>query len=636
MSITERWCPLINSKVSISNTNIQQSQSQSNKVPISSGTNNLDNLTAGLEKGQLIKGEIIDVTFQEIGVQLEDGRVLSGMLEDAANLSIGDKVTFRIEDVSLRHLVLKIISESPAITIQNTIDKALEAAGLSKTALNQTIVSELLRQQMPIDKKTISLLIQQALNYKNTPVSELILMNRLQIPVSKEQVEQFHTFINKNSNLMHNVEALAEQLTKLFDIDNSLSYSDNILRSKEILQIILTNVTGGDSVNNSVTSDSLAANDLLLVSSDSNLSQNPPASDPLLLSDIVTEEELRNFSSYIKENNEVFIAFPEKLMGQIENGTANVNDISSLLKQLLQTDETAFLKLNNDQHQVMDKILPSPIPLPNHDSMISSILNHKEIENLTKLLNQFSLPDNIKSQLQAGTISKDEVLQWIKNNLDSSSEIPIRNLFQSREFKILVKESLLDQWTITPDALKNVELEKYYDSLSRKMRELTEFTEQNVKSTGDGVLNQAKNIQQNLNLTQTLNEIFHYIPLPLKLQNQTTHGELYVYTKKKPSGSDSEGIRILLHLDMEHLGPVDIHLNLHGNILTSKFYLEDSDTVSLISEHVNNLEQHLEEKGYTVHMEILKREKEIELMEEILNQNTSTSLLSRYNFDVRA
>ncbi|MDF2473136.1 MAG: hypothetical protein K0R21_918 [Anaerocolumna sp.] len=650
---------MLSNNVSVSNANIHQSSSTNGASTAPANSLISENLAAGLEKGQIIRGEIVDVTYKEIGVKLEDGRVLTGRLEDATNLSIGDKVAFRVEDISFKNLVLKIISDLPSTLIQNTIDKALEAAGLNKTNLNQNIVNELLKQQMPVDKKTISFIIQQSLANKNTPVSTLILMHRFHIPVTSDNVKLFDTFINKNMNLLGDMEQLANTISEMEGIDNPMALEEKIVYGKEILQMILKEGIETNSTKNPLSSiiDTTAnKGSFVLTSTESNVSsisntgeyqndqmeqiQNKQSllsqSANTLLSNLLTGEELTSFVSFLKANPGLQSFFPETVMKQLGDGTAKVNDVTSLLKQVSQSvDNASVIQLLKQAPQI-DTIMSASTLLPDQTSAISSFLSRAERSNLSELLNSFSLPADLKIRIQTGTVSANEVLQWVKNKLSTQSEDTLRNLFHSKEFKSLVKDSLMDRWTITPQELKSGELEKHLDSLGKHINELKEYAEQTAKQPGETILNQTKNIQNNISLTHTLNELFTYVPLPLKLKNQNAHGELYVYTNKKSTAHSKDGIRILLHLDMDNLGPVDIHINLAGNTISNKFYLEDEDTVNLLHSNINRLEQNLESKGYFVNTEILTREKEINPMDELINQNPQVSLVTRYNFDVRA
>lgn len=47
------------------------------------------------------------------------------------------------------------------------------------------------------------------------------------------------------------------------------------------------------------------------------------------------------------------------------------------------------------------------------------------------------------------------------------------------------------------------------------------------------LLKQVNSLTQNVEFMNHLNQIFQYVQLPIKLANETAHGELYVYSKKR-------------------------------------------------------------------------------------------------------
>ena len=73
---------------------------------------------------------------------------------------------------------------------------------------------------------------------------------------------------------------------------------------------------------------------------------------------------------------------------------------------------------------------------------------------------------------------------------------------------------------------------------------------------------------------------------------QTSHGELYVYTKKRELAQNGSSISVLLHLDMNHLGPIDIHLSLTGKSVAAKFYLEEELSKQVTQISVGEREYH--------------------------------------------
>ena len=143
-------------------------------------------------------------------------------------------------------------------------------------------------------------------------------------------------------------------------------------------------------------------------------------------------------------------------------------------------------------------------------------------------------------------------------------------------------------------------------------------------------------IKDNIDFMKTLNQIFPYVQLPMKLSTQNAHSELYVYKRKKASDKDSNSISVLLHLDMEQLGPLDIHLDLIKTHINTKIYTDNKDTKLLFDGNINLLKTTLENKGYNFTYEVVKRVKEKDLVQEITKTLDPGIGMKRYSFDIRA
>jgi len=649
---------MLNNKVSQSNTGIQQSKSPSLTSSVISNSSTPVNSTAGLEKGQIVHGEIIDLHSNEVSVQLEDGRVLSGKLEESPNLAIGERVAFRVEDVSLKSLTLKIIADSQYITQDDTVDKALEAAGLGKSTRNRIIVNELLNQQMSIDKKTISLLIQQSIMNKDSSINSLVLMNKYHIPITDVNVTQFEAYRNSQHSMMNEIGNLADSITSLFTQVSSNPHSESLTQSNGLLNLILN-----DKISNPSVSDRKDLSQITIVT--------PENRNIITTGSILSQKGSLSLAQIFESaSTSLNISLPD-LYNSILSGSADIREVAHLFNQVIdnetngvlvfheetQTSELVPASLENvstvvngenskskssiasliEGSSAAQTILAAYQDLQYNNNEIGSYLQDSERMNLLKSLDSFSLSIKTKDLIASGDISSQDLLRLIQGELGSASEAGIKNLFASKEYKNLLKESILAKWEFTPASLtKEGEIDKHFQNLSTQLSGLKEYMEQSSSSIHSNISGQANHLQENINFMKTLNELFTYIQLPLKLKNQNAHSELYVYTKKKDSKTAAEGISVLLHLDMDHLGPLDVHIDLHNKNVVSKFYLDHEDTIKLISSHMPVLEQALVQKGYTLNAEILKRDKAIDIVEDFIRQDAPTPSVTRYNFDIRA
>ena len=105
-------------------------------------------------------------------------------------------------------------------------------------------------------------------------------------------------------------------------------------------------------------------------------------------------------------------------------------------------------------------------------------------------------------------------------------------------------------------------------------------------------------MSQNVDFLQQLNQAYTYVQLPLRMQNGETHGELYVYTNKRNLSAKEGKISALLHLDMEHLGPVDVYVAMQAEHVNTRFYVQDEEMLDFLEQHMDILTQRLQKRGY--------------------------------------
>ena len=191
---------------------------------------------------------------------------------------------------------------------------------------------------------------------------------------------------------------------------------------------------------------------------------------------------------------------------------------------------------------------------------------------------------------------------------------------------------------LTPeDVAREGKVEELYQRLSSQLGRLGRALEQN-SAVGTPLARAVQTMSGNIDFMNQLNQMFTYVQLPLKMQGKDTNGELYVYTNKKNLAKKDGEVSALLHLDMEHLGSVDVHVSLRENKVSTKFYLRDEEALDFIAEHIDLLNERLNKRGYTMNASFVNKGEEgpETVMEEILKQGKNISVLSGRSFDARA
>lgn len=348
--------------------------------------------------------------------------------------------------------------------------------------------------------------------------------------------------------------------------------------------------------------------------------------------------------------------------GNIEDGFALYKDVLSLLSGKT-AQESAAAHGNNEAELVntaqnvnsnaLDDaavqagikkeavFLPEEGVLMEQDDIHEPALNKESLQHITEQLKQAGVPQEMIEGLSNQKVTSQELINQLNNLLNNGHFTPrqkegLLKLFGSKEFGKLMKNELTRQWFLEPqEVAQENKVEHLYERLNSQMNRLSQMLEQALKMDSP-LAKTVANVSGNIDFMNQLNQMFTYVQIPLKLQGKEANGELYVYTNKKNLAKKDGQVSALLHLDMEHLGSVDVHVSLIGQKAATKFYLEDDSSLDLIAQHIELLNQRLEKRGYSMNAEFLHKDQSGNIIEEMIRKDKNISVLSGYSFDARA
>jgi flagellar hook-length control protein FliK len=257
-------------------------------------------------------------------------------------------------------------------------------------------------------------------------------------------------------------------------------------------------------------------------------------------------------------------------------------------------------------------------------------------EELNNLLSKLT-GQNIASDTDQSTLIK-MAAETIEKALNSNDTKALRDLLGNNELKNLLSERLEAAWTIKPeDVADEKKVEELYQRIDRQLKGLAQALE-SEGATSQSAYKAVNNMSDNIDFLHQLNQMYAYVQLPIKLNQGNAHGDLYVYTNKKNLASKDGKVSALLHLDMEHLGPVDVYVSLENTKVNTKFYVQDDEMLDFLSEHMDILTQRLEKRGYNCSfgMQVRGEDEEKEGGVKTLLKQEGHVPLSQYAFDVRA
>ena len=219
----------------------------------------------------------------------------------------------------------------------------------------------------------------------------------------------------------------------------------------------------------------------------------------------------------------------------------------------------------------------------------------------------------------------------------------LKEFFASDNMKALLEMAVKDKFTLNPEKMEQPqELSDLYKHIYEKMNRLMQQMGGQDNPSGQHLSESAKGMQERILFLQNLSNLFPYAQLPVRMEGRDGNADLFVYMNKKRLQEKKEDVSALLHLDMEFLGPTDVHVSLRGTMVHTKFYVEDEESAKLIDAHMNQLEQAVAENGYSLTNEVIMREPTLHpeteknaVIKEMFGDDAIEKSVKRYSFDVR-
>lgn len=589
-----------------------------------------------LQPGDTFQGEIVSVNGEDVQIQLANGQYMAAKLERDVQLALGQVMNLQVQSNKDNRVVLKPVYDSKMQMIR-VGEAALRAAHMAVNDRTMALVSKLLENGMSIDKNTLMLFNRLTLQNPGASMADLIKLTKLQLPVNDNTLSQLQNYENMEHKLLDGIKEASDEIIKLYDalagkadIQGSqngtaqgiLSGQTALAEGGKFMEQVLVLLTGEEGQTGGAQgAANKAGNTDAAV-----LPENQNPQDAQNSQNVESDTENMNQKTGINQAEQR----TEDLVGNNIEGDAgrktaaqeSVETAAQTLKQGEAAGTAANKTLDAFLHQLKGET-PQAVP-----GKIISMMR-----------------DGIKDGINEGTLGLKDVKQLL---LDSEIGRQLTaeqkaEIFRSEPFKSMLKNGLQKQWTLSPQELaQEGKVEEFYQKLARESSQLTRMMNEAMQaggqnSTGTPARAMA-NLSENVEFMNQMNQMFTYVQLPLKFGSSQAHGDLYVYTNKKNMARQDGMLTAFLHLDMDHLGALDVSISLQTqrNQVTTKFYLDEA-SIALVEGHIDELSQRLSKKGYQCKNMILEKEEDKTVLEHMEEQVAGGSAVLGYRtFDTRA
>ena len=577
-------------------------------------------MVKSLVPGTTIQGEIIAKNGNEVQIRIDKDTVLQARLEQDVNVEEGQNIRFQVKNNGTT------LTLSPLLTNTAQADnvyKALQMAGLPINESTVAMTDEMMKLGMSIDSRSLQNMFKDVVTHTDASATDVVFLHKMDMPLTESNLRQIQNYTELQHEVVKGMQDVTDALQGLINstggadvaagvdiaagadvaagaagVDaNTLTQYQNLV--KELISDTLMgmlpdgagaagDVTGGNPAGG-ISGDVLAAGvsgaDLVGEVPAGGISGNAwtaGISGADLAGEALADAPLSGNAAFVKGVLQD-AAFSELL----NNGLFTEEEASGFLKEAagLLTEKGITLSGNTTQE------------------MMKALLD-----------------------ITAGNTQEAESLQ---------------KLFSGKVWKNLLEGTVKTQWSLTPETLpKEGEVGKVYEKIVKSLHTLSETLQQSG-AQNTALQESITNLSENIDFMNQLNQMYTYVQLPLKMQNGEKNGELYVFTNKRSLAEKDGEVSALLHLTMEHLGPLDVYVKMNQGKVSTEFTVEKEETLLFLEKNMSILTDRLQKRGYDISCKMKVKDEAGEPenpVERLLTekQNGAVSVHAQYAFDVRA
>ncbi|MBQ4300534.1 MAG: flagellar hook-length control protein FliK [Lachnospiraceae bacterium] len=552
-----------------------------------------------LKTGSVFEGTVNFIKGNQVILGLSSGQNITARLDKGVTLEKGQSVFFQVKSNDGESIQIKPMSQNGVFS-NPTLTSALDAASLPVNERNINMVNAMMKQQMPIDAKSLQDMSRTIASTGGTDPASAVEMTKLNIPLTADNVAMYENYKADEGFVVKQINQLLDTIPEMI-VDDNLSVD----QGTELQNKLVTFFTSQEGV-------------------DASNIQNPTGST-------------QSTTGMAGENAEAVV---QNLNGNQtlanENVVSNQNMASEVVSKenAPQSSGMVEIQVNQTEESLPNGTLASTLPRNEFEGLGASLSKLPDFA--VNHMKYFDSNMNLKPDVNNVDLLKD-LANYMSQNSGSISKEQLTELIGSKAYKRILKDVATEKMTLKPEELtKEHAVKDLYQRMEQQMFRLKEIADAYPK-VSEAVAKAANNVSSNIDFMNAINQMYTYVQLPLKMSGQNVNGELYVYSNKSGEKSENDELTAFLHFDMDNLGPVDISVKLKERNVTTNWYLEDVKSLELIENNIDLLTKRLQDKGYNCEFGFENEGKNQNFVDELLQADKGgDGQLHRYSFDVRA
>lgn len=599
-----------------------------------------------LSAGSIFEGTINSVRGGKVTLALGNGQTITARLDGKMDLQQGSSMFFQVRANDGQTIAIRPYTELGNVSNPILLN-ALSAAQVPATDRTLVMVDTMMQEQMSIGRQSILDMAKLVGANPDANVQTIVQMTKLGLPVTEEMAAQFENYLSDRQALVGEMDLAAGHMMELLS-DEALSPETAFSLYEKMLDIFMPGAEAADAgVTAAAEQESSAAEAGAGVMAEAVGQENAATVAEAEAGAPTAAEQGTAAASAVAE--EAGAASTAETAGQgaaaeAETGVGVTAELT--YGRTAETPGTVGELLSKEQIEHLGKMLRNiPALIGNEEIFAGGEQEEVFVDTLSeegpevaKLMAQEEAAQ--EQPVLNEKLTAEQFLQKLGRALAQNGGFGfagMQKLFAGKEFQTIFRSVIEKQWLLRPEELKQEhKVSGLYERLEQQLSQMEEAVRA-TGSTQNTFLQTASQVHGNLEFMNQMNQIYHYVQLPLKMSGQNANGELYVYANRKNLRDPDAELTAFLHLDMEQLGSTDVSVRMQNRSVRTNFYLEDDASYDLVEKHLEVLNKRLKSKGYQSSITVTHEKKDISFKENIVKKGKATvGSLHRYSFDVRA
>lgn len=362
----------------------------------------------------------------------------------------------------------------------------------------------------------------------------------------------------------------------------------------------------------------------------------------------VTDDSLKSYQNYKEYNGAMqrdIAALGEKLFESVDSGKA-LSDVVKLLvgDELLTGNGT--VEDNSKESTKTGAQTQQPVGTQADEKADIAQKNlMSDVKNMVAgMVDNYNAATGRSLKLSYEFLNTDNLARFMNEFARMAEEFEMEPLLKNKLHGVLKGDKasrLLNELVRDTFSMKMTDVAdsgSVKEHIAKTLDKLSSISEYAASNQSAELSNVASRMSNNMEFLNSMNQFMAAVQVPIKNIGEHGEGELYVYRRNKQKCGEDDTVKAFLHLDMEHLGALDIYVTLKGSSVATNFKVEDESVLDFLETNMEQLTKKLAEDGYNVTASISRTDDSagFDFEKEVIAPVLPVSDVRRFRFDMKA